>query len=137
MEYKVFDSLPDDARNIRLKVFVEEQHFQNEFDNNENKSKHIVLYENSKPVATARFFEEEPKVYKPGRIAVLKEYRKGGYGKAVLTAAEKEIKALGGKKVHILGQKRVQGFYEKMGYVPYGDIEYDEGVEHINLYKEI
>ena len=44
MEYKVFDSLPDDARNIRLKVFVEEQHFQNEFDNNENKSKHIVLY---------------------------------------------------------------------------------------------
>ena len=35
MEYKVYDSLPDDARNIRLKVFVEEQHFQNKVKDNQ------------------------------------------------------------------------------------------------------
>ena len=44
MNFKVFDNLCDDSKNIRIMVFVEEQKFEVEFDEFDGISKHIVLY---------------------------------------------------------------------------------------------
>ena len=44
MKYIVYNTLSDDAKNIRIKVFVEEQGFENEFDEIDNSSFHIVSY---------------------------------------------------------------------------------------------
>lgn len=41
---------------IRIKVFMEEQGFKNEFDDIDNRAIHIVLYKEGKPVGTCRVF---------------------------------------------------------------------------------
>ena len=41
---KIHNSLPKEAAEIRQKVFVEEQKFENEFDDIDKISLHFVLY---------------------------------------------------------------------------------------------
>lgn len=70
-----------------------------------------------------------------GRIAVLKEHRKKGYGRAVLEQAEKEMKKQGAKSVFISAQTQAQKFYEALGYKAYGDIYPEEDIPHIAMKK--
>lgn len=56
ISFKTYSSLPADAVFIRQKVFVEEQGFQDEFDETDQKAQHIVLYMDSFPAAVCRFF---------------------------------------------------------------------------------
>ena len=140
MEIKVFDRLPKDAADIRIEIFVHEQGFSEdlEFDAYEEKSTHIVGYIDGKPAATSRFYYDESRnAYLIGRIAVKKEQRKKGLGGEIVTAAEKEIIKLGGKRTVIHAQLRVKEFYETLGYTAFGDIDLEEGVEHIMMEKEL
>ena len=54
-----------------------------------------------------------------------------------MIAAEKEIIRLGGKRTVIHAQLRVKEFYETLGYTTYGDIDLEEGVEHIMMEKNL
>ena len=121
------------ARNIRTTVFVEEQGFSYaaEFDDVDASSTHLVLLECGKPIATCRFFRQGDGVYAIGRIAVLKEYRGSGMGAAAVRAAEKMIAAEGGRVALVHAQTRASGFYEKLGYEPFGEPDEDEGVPHV------
>ena len=58
MEIRVYDTLPEDARQIRQEVFIEEQHFQEEFDGIDSRALHLVLYRDGSPAGTCRFFRE-------------------------------------------------------------------------------
>ena len=69
-----YNFLPDEAKEIRIKVFVEEQGFKQEFDELDSICTHLVTFDNDKPCATVRFYEQNS-VYYIGRLAVLKEYR--------------------------------------------------------------
>ena len=69
-----YNFLPDEAKEIRIKVFVEEQGFKEEFDELDLICTHLVTFDNDKPCATVRFYEQNS-VYYIGRLAVLKEYR--------------------------------------------------------------
>ena len=51
MNILIYDTLPDEAAEIRRAVFVEEQGFHNEFDEIDKRAKHIVLYDNNAPWA--------------------------------------------------------------------------------------
>ena len=85
MVIKEFHNLCDDAMKIRQKVFVEEQKFQDEFDEIDQRCITLVGYIDDQPVACSRaFFDEEEKKYKVGRFAVLKDYRKKGLGLEML-----------------------------------------------------
>lgn len=138
MDIKVFEKLPEDAKTIRTKVFVEEQNFKNEFDDIENISTHLVMYDGEKPVAVARFyFSQEQKTFVIGRIAVLKEYRRQGLGCNILSFTENCIKDKGRNSCCVLAQKRVSSFYQKYGYKEFGDIIYDEYCPHIWMKKEL
>ena len=77
MRIEVFHSVPQQALEIRQKVFVEEQGFQDEFDDIDSTAIHFVLFDDSdKPIATCRVFKDVIKnSYILGRLAVLKEYR--------------------------------------------------------------
>ena len=76
MEIRVYDTLPEDARQIRQEVFIEEQHFQEEFDGIDSRALHLVLYRDGSPAGTCRFFQgREPGAYLVGRIAVRKPFR--------------------------------------------------------------
>ena len=139
LEFKTFNKACDDSKYIRFCVFCDEQgvkknHEIDDLDDNIQVF-HIVAYENSKPVATCRFYQEYGDMWHASRIAVLKEHRKKGYGRAVLEQAEKEMKMHGAKSVFISAQTQAQKFYEALGYKAYGDIYPEEDIPHIAMKK--
>ena len=136
MNTKIFTTLPQDAKNIRIKVFMKEQGFENEFDEIDNLCHHIVAFDEGKPIGTCRFFKESNH-YTIGRVAVLKEYRNKHIGHLLLESAEKEIKRINGDVIVVHAQVRVSSFYEKQGYIQFGQIDDDEGVPHKWMKKRI
>ncbi len=140
MEIKIFHKLPLEAVNIRMNIFVKEQGFSEtlEIDENEERATHIVGFIDGKPAATSRFFYDERRgAYLISRIAVLKEHRGKGLGALIVKAAEEQIRAQKGKATVIHAQLRVKGFYESIGYTAYGDVDLEEGVEHIMMRKDL
>lgn len=134
-----FDQLPDDAKRIRIEVFVEEQGFNEEFDTVDSCAYHFVAYDNSgDPVGTCRIFkEDESGTFFLGRMAVTKDARKLGVGRTVLSCAEVKAKELGAERLLLHSQCRAKEFYEKCGYTAFGEIELDEGCPHIWMKKDI
>ena len=131
MKIKIYDFLPREAMKIREKVFVEEQGFLEEFDEIDSYAVHLVLFDQGEPIAACRFFQEKEKQdYIVGRIAVIKEYRGQKIGTKVLRAAEEEI-----RRLH--AQLRAKEFYEKQGYLSYGEIGYEEYCPHIWMKKKL
>lgn len=138
MNYKFYDYLTDECKMIRQKVFIEEQHFQNEFDEIDKNALHIVAYYENKPVGTGRMFRSETDgEYIIGRIAVLKDYRKYHIGSTIVKALEEKATELSAKQISLSAQCRVKGFYEKLGFIPIGDTYYDEYCEHIKMIKKL
>ena len=56
MDIRISDILPQDAKDIRIAVFVDEQGFYDEFDKDDDASVHLVAYIENKAAATARVF---------------------------------------------------------------------------------
>ena len=137
-ELVVYDKLPSEAIMIRKLVFVEEQGFRNEFDeiDEDDKTKHIVVYKDSEPIGTCRFYKKEGE-YNIGRIAVVKKYRGKGVGAIVVHYAEEKIFEMGGTVISLSAQVRTKSFYEKIGYVGEGNIYLDEMCPHIRMRKRI
>lgn len=136
MNTKTYTTLPQEAKDIRIKVFIKEQGFEKEFDDIDQISSHIVVFDETKPVGTCRFFKENNH-YTIGRVAVLKEYRNQHIGNLLLKSAEKEIKKLNGDLIVVHAQVRVSPFYENQGYIQFGQIDDDEGVPHMWMKKKI
>lgn len=136
MEIKVYDTLPDEARQIRIKVFVDEQGFNEEFDSVDDIATHIVMFDVDKPVATCRFFIKDGS-YLLGRIAVIKDYRGKHVGALLMQEAQKEIERRGGKRIVIHAQTRAKDFYLKQGYSDSGKNDLEEGCPHVWLFKDL
>ncbi len=131
MQIKSYNTLPDEARYIRTKVFVEEQGFREEFDTADNYSTHLVAFCDGKPVGVCRFyFDNEKNQYLIGRLAVLKEYRRMHIGAKLIVKAQELIKNNGGDCVFLHSQCRAQPFYESLGYTAFGESDFDEGCPH-------
>ena len=58
MTITVHPTLPQAARDIRQQVFVEEQGFQEEFDQIDQRARHLLLYQQGQPVATCRLYAD-------------------------------------------------------------------------------
>lgn len=137
MEVKFFKGLTDDSKKIREEVFVVEQGFKEEFDELDNYVDTMVIYEDNRPVATGRLYEIDSvnKVFKLGRIAVVKDKRKNGLGRMILAELERKAKELGAKSFYLSAQVVAVPFYNKCGYTEYGNTYYEEHVEHISMKK--
>lgn len=126
------------ARNIRQKVFVEEQGFQLEFDDIDPVAWHAVLWLNQVPAATGRTFPSETAgVFTIGRIAVLPAFRGQDYGSQIVLCLEQAAHENGAQAIQLCAQERALGFYEKLGYRRVGGIVYDEAVPHVNMVKRL
>ena len=139
MKTKVFTSLPEEAKEIRQKVFIDEQGFTVEFDAKDEIAVHLVAFdENGTPSATCRIFKDGNKgCYVLGRLAVIKEYRGKKLGSYLISEAERYVKQNGGNCIVLLAQQRVADFYKKAGFKEFGGVEYDEGCPHIRMKKHI
>lgn len=129
-----------DALAIRKVVFIEEQHVDEslEIDELEDKTLHIVGYEDEVPVCTARLLKKEDQSVKIQRVAVLANYRKRGLGKKLLLEIESiAIKMLGGSRLVLDSQDHAIPFYERIGYTVKGDGFLDAGIPHHFMQKTI
>ncbi len=123
------------SREIREEVFVREQEYpiELEFDEADESCWHLVLTDNEKAIATARLLKLSEGVFKPGRIAVLKEYRGKNIGAELLTLIIEKAKEMGAKELHIGAQTYAVGFYEKFGFKTTGEEYMDEHIPHIDM----
>lgn len=132
------DGCPDDAMQIRQTVFVDEQKFEDEFDEIDDTAIHFVLYDVDKPIACARaYYDKKEKAYHIGRMAVIKQYRGMRLGKKLMEYVEAELKKRGAKRILLSSQIRAKGFYKSLGYTEYGDKYYDQHCPHIAMEKRL
>ena len=133
-----YDYLPKEAVQIRTKVFVEEQGFKEEFDGTDKTAIHLLLFNNSKAVATARMFTENGgKSYHIGRVAVLKEYRREHLGSIIMNSLCERAKELGAEKCELSAQCRIKDFYKSLGFYEVGEVYLDEYCPHIYMEKAL
>ena len=129
--------LPDGAKVVRKTVFEEEQGFVDEFDDTDAMATHFVMFDGvENPIATCRvFWNEERKTYILGRLAVCKEYRHNNIGSLMMQEAEKYVHNIGGKSISLHAQCQASGFYDKNGYVEYGETDDEQGCPHVWMKK--
>ncbi len=133
-----YDYLPKEAVQIRTKVFVEEQGFKEEFDGTDKTAIHLLLFNNSRAVATARMFTENGgKSYHIGRVAVLKEYRREHLGSIIMNSLCERAKELGAEKCELSAQCRIKDFYKSLGFHEVGEVYLDEYCPHIYMEKAL
>ena len=138
LQIREFDKLPDDAAQIRREVFMDEQGYQDEFDEVDGRSTHFVAYLNGEPAATCRLFEGRYKgELMLGRLAVRQALRGHHIGARLLEAANAYAKKHGATAITLHAQQDKQRFYELSGYVVSGALDLDEGVPHVWMTREL
>jgi predicted GNAT family N-acyltransferase len=127
----------EDAFHVRRAVFIKEQNVpeEEEFDRADLRSHHGVVYANARSVATGRLFNDG-KIWLIGRISVLKEYRGKQFGKLVVEKLLEKAAEVGAGEVHIHAQTHAVSFYEKFGFVAYGETFLETNIEHISMVKK-
>ncbi|MPZ97789.1 MAG: GNAT family N-acetyltransferase [Dehalococcoidia bacterium] len=132
----------DYALSVRRRVFVEEQGVSEDEEIDEHDGDpaavttavHVLgrLESTQMPVATARLLLDHPPGEYPhiGRVAVLREFRGLGYGRAVMEALHEEARRRGIEGITLAAQLHALPFYEHLGYVAHGDAFLDARIEH-------
>lgn len=133
------NGLPADAAAVRRAVFMDEQGFEDEFDEVDARAVHIVAYVGETPAATCRVFaDKRAGAWTMGRLCVLASFRGQRLGAQTLVAAEKVAREHGARELRLHAQERKRGFYEHLGYAAEtGDVELDEGVGHLWMSREL
>ncbi|MBR2930509.1 MAG: GNAT family N-acetyltransferase [Clostridia bacterium] len=138
MTIKIYNILPKEAMDIRVKVFVLEQGFTDEEDEIDRAAHHILAYDGEQAIGVCRLFKDDGgKGYILGRLAVLKEYRGTGVGKALISASEGLARSLGGDRLRLHSQCHAEGFYIALGYSRASEVEYEQGKPHIWLQRRL
>ncbi len=123
---------------IRQTVFVDEQKFEDEFDETDGVATHFVMFDGDNPIGCARaFFDENEDAYHIGRVAIMKEYRGQHLGEKIMQFAEEYLKNEGANRVTLSAQVRASGFYKAIGYTPYGEEYFDQYCPHIAMEKTL
>ena len=72
-----------------------------------------------------------------GRVAVDPSARGTGVGRALLDALVDRARALGLPAVELHAQLHAKAFYERAGFVPFGDVYLEAGIEHVGMRREL
>ncbi|TWO91571.1 GNAT family N-acetyltransferase [Bacillus velezensis] len=128
----------NDAFFVRKEVFVKEQHVpeEEEIDQFEDTSEHIVIYDGGQPVGAGRWRLKDGHG-KLERICVMKSHRSLGVGAIMMQALEKAAAAQGAGSFILHAQTQAVPFYEKQGYrITSGEEFLDAGIPHLEMIKE-
>jgi len=120
---------------IRKEVFILEQGVppELEFDGLDDTAAHVLAFVSDQPVGTGRVLADGH----IGRIAVLCDCRGQGLGAEIVLALVDEAAKAGCNEVYLGAQKHAVGFYEKLGFVAYGEDFMDAGIPHIHMKMSI
>ncbi len=128
------------ASQVRTAVFVHEQKIpaEMEWDVADASAVHAVVFDAAGvPVATGRLLQHAPGVGRIGRMAVLSALRGQHLGQQVLDALVQAAKDRGDHAVCLHAQTSAQGFYERLGFCPRGDVYAEVGIPHIEMELDI
>ena len=120
---------------IRKKVFIEEQHIaiELEIDGLDDQSIHYIIKDDDEPIGTARVRYSES-IAKIERVAVLKAHRGRGYAYQLMTVIISDIiQSQRVNKILLGAQSTVIPFYEKLGFVVFGEEYIDAGIKHRDM----
>jgi predicted GNAT family N-acyltransferase len=133
---------PDEMRQalaVRRRVFIEEQQVPEELEIDEHDGDpatiktalHVLALNGDEAIATGRLLlaHEDLRVH-IGRVAVLAEHRRSGYGTAVMDALHDLALERGIRDITLAAQLHAIAFYEKLGYVARGGVFLDAGIAH-------
>lgn len=127
------------AFDIRRKVFIEEQNVppEEELDALDQTAVHVLALDAAgRPVATGRIIPYGEGTGKLQRIAVLREARGRGYGRAVVEALEEIGRSMGFSRFVLGAQTQAEAFYHKLGYRTVSpEVFLDAGIPHVNMEK--
>lgn len=120
---------------LRSEVFVVEQNcVYLDMDNKDEKSFHVLGYENGKLVACTRLvppgvsYESEPSI---GRVVTHPSVRQSGYGKLLMEYSIAKTKELFNSSVIVIGaQSYLDRFYQNLGFVPEGEEYLEDDIPH-------
>lgn len=127
----------EDAYTVRRTVFVQEQQVpeEEEIDQFEDDSTHVVLYDNQEPVGAGRVRVLDG-IGKLERICVLSTSRQKGAGKLIVDKLEDVATAQGVRKLKLNAQTHAIPFYERLGYETVSDVFMDAGIPHVTMIKQ-
>jgi predicted GNAT family N-acyltransferase len=125
-------TLQQDAKAIRLEVFVVEQNVPAELEMDENDAAclHAVAYDAAgTPIGTGRLLPDGH----IGRMAVRKAARGTGIGGALLQGLMAQAKLRGHKTVVLGAQTHAAPFYQKHGFAIVGEAFMEAGIPHVDM----
>jgi predicted GNAT family N-acyltransferase len=126
----------DACRAVREQVFIVGQNVprEEEWDDLDATSRHVLARDDAgNPIGTGRLTPER----KIGRMAVLADWRGRHVGEAILNVLIEQARALGYRELEMHAQTHAVPFYEKFGFVKYGD-EFEEcAIKHFNMRREL
>lgn len=124
---------------LRRTVFIEEQGVpeDREIDGLDSTAIHLLATRDGQPVGSARIVLDGD-TGKIGRVCVLPRARGTGLGAALIRAALDVLRVQPGITRAKLGaQTHALGFYEKLGFTPYGPVYDDAGIPHRDMTREL
>ncbi|AWT42679.1 MULTISPECIES: GNAT family N-acetyltransferase [Streptomyces] len=134
---------------LRKEVFVAEQGVPEdiEYDEHDAGAVHVLaVAEDGVPLGTGRLLHGaaalaqgtgDPSVGSLGRLAVAREARGLGVGAALVRAIEEAARARGLTAVDLHAQTHALGFYERLGYAPYGEEYLEAGIPHQGMRRPL
>jgi predicted GNAT family N-acyltransferase len=136
------------VRAVRHEVFVEEQQVpvELEYDELDATSVHVLARAgDGTPLGTGRLIHGPQAltatgregVVLLGRLAVRQPARGTGLGAALVRAIEAAGREHGGVELELHAQVQALGFYERLGYVAFGEEYPDAGIPHRSMVKRL
>jgi predicted GNAT family N-acyltransferase len=122
-------------RDIRETVFVREQNVPTEleWDELDVRCLHLIAFNREgSPIGTARLLRNST-VGTVGRMAVLKEWRGRGVGRALVHRLLEEAEKWGIMQLVLHAQTHATGFYERFGFRAEGDLFKEAGIPHVKM----
>jgi len=126
-----------EVRAIRQAVFCGEQQIDEsiEKDDLDESAVHVLVNYNGTPAATGRLLIMADE-FSIGRVAVLPQFRGKHLGDLAMRLLIRTAYDMGAQQQWVHAQLSVRGFYDKLGFVPHGDIYEEAGIPHITMVHE-
>lgn len=120
---------------VRTPVFVVEQLVSPDFewDEIDAQAVHLLVMHHAQPIACLRIIAYQ----KIGRMAVLKEWRNKGLGKALLEEAVRICRAQGSASVRLSAQTHAVQFYQKAGFKQTSEEYTDVHIPHVDMQLDL
>ena len=127
------------ARPVREAVFMAEQGVpvELEWDEFDAISRHAVAFDaDGSPIGTGRIWQEG-EIGHIGRMAVLREWRSQGVGRALLESLLEVAHNAGLRELHLSAQTQAIGFYTQFGFIAEGPEYLDAGIPHRRMVNRV